>query len=213
MTPSSAPLAAVTLEGRRVRLVPLAEAHVPELCAVGLDPELWRLTVSRVASEADMRRYVAEALAARDCGTALPFATTLADGGRVVGSTRFANYAPAHRRIEIGWTWIARPWQRSAVNTEAKLLMLAHAFDVLGCARVELKTDALNTCSRAAILRLGAVEEGTLRRHTVTDSGRTRDTVYFSILAEEWPTVRARLAARLDGGAPTHDGHSGAPAR
>ncbi|HEX5580113.1 MAG TPA: GNAT family protein [Gemmatimonadaceae bacterium] len=200
MMPPSHPLAAVTLTGRHVRLVPLGEEHLPALCAVGLDPELWRLTVSRVASEADMGRYVAEALAARDRGTALPFVTTLADDGRVVGSTRLANYAPTHRRVEIGWTWIARPWQRSAVNTEAKLLMLAHAFDTLGCERVELKTDALNERSRAAILRLGATEEGTLRRHTVTEGGRVRDTVYFSILADEWPAVRERLQARLMAG-------------
>ena len=190
-------LAPVTLEGRHVRLVPLSAEHLPALCAVGLDPELWRLTASQVHDEADLRRYVDEALAARDRGTALPFATTLAADGTVIGSTRLANYESAHRRVEIGWTWIGRPWQRTAVNTEAKLLMLAHAFDALGCRRVELKTDALNERSRAAILRLGATEEGTLRRHIVTASGRVRDTVYLSILAEEWPAVRDRLASRL----------------
>ncbi|HEY0970745.1 MAG TPA: GNAT family protein [Gemmatimonadales bacterium] len=210
---SSPPLASVTLAGRHVRLVPLVEEHVPALCAIGLDPELWRLTVSRVASEADMRRYVAAALVARDRGSALPFVTTLAEDGRVVGSTRFGNYEPAHRRVEIGWTWIAQPWQRSAVNTEAKLLMLAHAFHSLGCERVELKTDALNARSRAAILRLGATEEGTLRRHTISDSGRVRDTVYFSILADEWPAVRARLEARLREGTSVDDGVPGSGVR
>jgi RimJ/RimL family protein N-acetyltransferase len=194
------PLTPVELAGRHVRLVPLAGSHVEPLAAVGLDGELWRWTTSHVATVDDMRRYVAQALAEAAAGAALPFATTLAADGTVVGSTRLANYAAAHRRIEIGWTWVARPWQRSAVNTEAKLLMLGHAFDVLGCRRVELKTDALNARSRAAILRVGAVEEGTLRRHMVTESGRVRDTVYFSVLAEEWPSARARLEERLAGG-------------
>lgn len=199
MEPSPA-LVPVALTGRHVRLVPLDETHVPALAAVGLDPDLWRLTVSDVRDEAGLRRWVADALAARDRGTALPFVTTLLADGTVVGSTRLASYEPRHRRVEIGWTWVATPYQRSAVNTEAKLLLLAHAFDVLGCNRVELKTDALNVRSRQAILRLGATEEGTLRRHTITESGRVRDTVYFSILADEWPRVRARLE-RLAGGA------------
>lgn len=185
------------LIGRFVRLEPLSLAHVPALCEVGLDPELWRVTTSHVATPEDMHRYVATALAERDAGTALPYAQVEAASGRVVGSTRLANWAPAHRRIEIGWTWLARPWQRTALNTEAKLLLMTHAFDVLGCQRVELKTDALNARSRAAILRLGAVEEGTLRRHAITEQGRTRDTVYFSVLADEWPRVRAGLEARL----------------
>ena len=185
------------LGGRHVRLEPLSQAHVPGLCEVGLDPELWRITVSHVATPADMRRYVEAALADRDAGTALPYAQVEVATGRVVGSTRLANWAPAHRRIEIGWTWIAPPWQRTAINTEAKLLLLTHAFETLCCQRVELKTDAINARSRSAILRLGAVEEGTLRRHTVTDLGRTRDTVFFSVLSDEWPRVKAGLAARL----------------
>ena len=187
-----------TLAGRHVRLEPLSLAHLPGLCEVGLDPELWRITVSHVATPADMRRYVEAALADRDAGTALPYAQVEVATGRVVGSTRLANWAPAHRRIEIGWTWIAPPWQRTAINTEAKLLLMTHAFETLGCQRVELKTDAINDRSRAAILRLGAVEEGTLRRHTVTDLGRTRDTVFFSVLADEWPRVKAGLESRLE---------------
>ena len=195
MTPPAA------LVGRWVALEPLALAHVDALCEVGLDPELWRWTASLVRSAEDMRRWVAQALAWRDAGTALPFAIVERASGRVVGSTRLANVEPAHRRAEIGWTWVAAGWQRTAVNTEAKLLLLAHAFDAMGCLRVELKTDALNARSRSAIARLGAVEEGTLRRHMITESGRVRDTVYFSIVAEEWPAVRAGLAARLEGGA------------
>ena len=194
------PLGPVELAGHHVRLLPLTADHVAPLAAIGLDEELWRWTTSHVGTPADMRRYVDQALREERAGTALPFLTTLAADGTVVGSTRLANYATAHRRIEIGWTWVARPWQRTAVNTEAKYLMLRHAFERLGCTRIELKTDALNARSRAAILRLGAREEGTLRRHTVTESGRVRNTVYFSILDDEWPAVRAGLEARLAAG-------------
>lgn len=186
-----------TLDGRVVRLEPLSLAHLDGLCAVGLDPELWRWTTSQVVTRDDMRDYIATALQWRDEGTAIPFATVERATGRVVGSTRLANIDRANRRAEIGWTWIARPWQRTAVNTEAKLLMLRHAFESLGCIRVELKTDALNDRSRAAIRRLGAVEEGTLRHHMITATGRLRDSVYYSILAGEWPAVRARLEAHL----------------
>jgi RimJ/RimL family protein N-acetyltransferase len=196
----SAPAAPVVLTGRFVRLEPLALAHVAALCEVGLDPELWRLTVSHVGSAADMRRYVEAALADAARGVALPFAQIDVSSGRVAGSTRLGNWAPEHRRIEIGWSWVAPAWQRTALNTEAKLLLLTHAFESLGCERVELKTDALNARSRRAILRIGATEEGTLRHHMITDAGRVRDTVYFSILAAEWPRVRAGLLARLGAG-------------
>lgn len=196
----SAPLTPVTLAGTHVRLEPLAESHVDALTDIGLDAALWRWTLSHVATRDDMRRYVEQALAERAGGTAMPFVHVEQATGRVAGSTRLANYAPEHGRVEIGWTWLAAPWQRSALNTEAKRLMLAHAFEALGVGRAELKTDALNARSRAAIARLGAVEEGTLRRHAVTESGRVRDTVYFSILADEWPAVRARLDARLAAG-------------
>lgn len=206
MTPELRP---VTLRGGVVTLVPLAEHHVEPLAAVGLHESLWRLATTRVETVDDMRRYVLAALAAGDAGTALPFAITLAADGTVVGSTRLANYAPEHDRVEIGWSWIAPPWQRSAVNTESKLLLLGHAFGSIGCRRVELKTDALNHRSRAAILRLGAHEEGTLRSHMVVPGGRSRDTVYFSILDDEWPDVRRRLAARL--AAPEAPGGPGAP--
>jgi RimJ/RimL family protein N-acetyltransferase len=144
-----------------------------------------------------MRAYVAEALDEQARGASLPFATVVRATGAVVGSTRFGNLAPAHRRAEIGWTWLAAPWQRTAANTEAKLLQLGHAFEAWGCERVEFKTDALNERSRAALARLGAVEEGTLRHHLVTERGRLRDSVYYSVLAAEWPAVRDRLRARL----------------
>ena len=191
----------VTLEGAHVRLEPLTRAHLDALAEVVLDPDLWIWTASTVRTRDDLAAYVETALAGQADGTALPFATVDRASGRVVGSTRFGNYVAAHRRVEIGWTFVAPPWQRTAVNTEAKLLMMAHAFDTLGLTRVEWKTDALNARSRAAILRLGAIEEGTLRSHMVVRDGRLRDTVYFSVTADEWPAVRDRLTARLAQGA------------
>jgi N-acetyltransferase len=201
----------VVLEGQVVRLVPLTPDHSAALCAVGLDPDLWRWTTQVVTTPQQMAAYIEQALSDQTRGTALPFATCLRDS-RVVGSTRFGNIDRANRRVEIGWTWIARPWQRSAVNTEAKYLMLRHAFEQWGCLRVELKTDALNQVSRRAILRLGAKEEGVLRKHMITETGRIRDTVYYSILDSEWPGVRDRLQAMLaqparphSEGSPTSD--------
>ena len=188
----------VTLEGAHVRLVPLAHDHLDALAAVGLDGDLWRLSPAPVRSREDMATYIQTALDGHARGEALPFATVDKASGTVVGSTRFGNIVLAHRRVEIGWTWIARPWQRTAINTEAKLLMLRHAFGPLACGRVELKTDALNERSRNAMLRIGAREEGTLRKHMVTASGRIRDTVYFSITDDEWPDVEAGLLAKLD---------------
>jgi N-acetyltransferase len=187
----------VTLQGRHVRLEPMTIDRVDALAAVGLDPELWTWIPSAVQTPDDMRAYVESALAERDTGRALPFVTIDQASGTVVGSSRFAAIDTANRRVEIGWTWIAKPWQRSYVNTEAKLLMLRHAFEHWGCLRVELKTDRLNARSRAAIARIGATEEGIFRQHMITASGRLRDTVYFSILDGEWPAVRARLEARL----------------
>jgi RimJ/RimL family protein N-acetyltransferase len=183
-----------------VRLEPLSIDHVDALCVVGLDPELWTWIPTAVQTPAEMRAYVESALADRDAGRALPFATIDRATGTVVGSSRFAAIDVANRRVEIGWTWIGTRWQRSYVNTEAKLVMLAHAFEQWGCIRVELKTDGLNARSRAAIARIGAREEGIFRQHMIVASGRLRDTVYFSILDNEWPTVRARLTARLSEG-------------
>jgi RimJ/RimL family protein N-acetyltransferase len=187
----------VTLEGTHVRLEPLAESHHAALCEVGLDPELWHLIPYRVTTAQEMRAYIAAALHEQTAGKSLAFATVERASGKAIGATRFMNIDVANRRVEIGGTWIAPPWQRTAVNTEAKYLMLRHAFEVLGCVRVELKTDALNTRSRNAILRIGAREEGTLRRHTITWTGRIRDTVYFSILDSEWPRVKADLEKKL----------------
>jgi N-acetyltransferase len=187
----------LTLHGRHVRLEPLTRAHLDALVEVGLEEDLWRWTVSQIRTRDDMRTYMEEAFSEQAHGTALPFVTIEQTSNHVAGSTRFANIDREHRRAEIGWTWVASHWQRTAVNTEAKYLMLCHAFETWGCIRVELKTDALNARSRAAILRIGASEEGTFRNHMITESGRFRDTVYFSILDREWPEVRRRLEERL----------------
>lgn len=194
----------LVLEGTRVRLEPLSLAHHAALCEVALDPELWRWSLTDIRTPEDLKRYVEAALREREEGRSLPFATIDRASGRAVGSTRFGNIEPEHRKVEIGWTWIGRPWQRTFVNTEAKYLMLRHAFEVWGCIRVELKTHAKNERSRAAIARIGAQEEGTLRKHAMSDRGVPRDTVFFSILDDEWPGVRARLETRLrEGSTPT----------
>jgi len=197
-------LTPVTLEGRVVRLEPLSLDHLDGLIAVGLEPELWRLTMSRGRTPEEMREYVEQALAEQRAGSAVPFATVEHASGRVIGSTRFGNIAPSHRRVEIGWTWVAPAWQRTAVNTEAKYLMLRHAFEEWGCIRVEIKTSALNERSRRAILRIGAIEEGTLRQHLITPDGTFRDTVYFSVIDREWPAVKTRLENLRDAYSATH---------
>ena len=187
----------VVLEGSIVRLEPLSPAHLSGLTEVGLDAELWRWTTNQVTTPGDVRAYVEAALAAAAEGREVPFATIERASGKVVGSTRYLSLDAHHRRLEIGYTWISPAWQRSAVNTEAKLLMLVHAFNVLGALRVEFKTDLLNERSRAALLAIGATEEGTLRNHMVTDSGRRRHSVYYSVIEEEWPRVRQHLESRL----------------
>lgn len=171
--------------------------HHGALCEVGLDPSLWVWTVGLVKSPQDMREYMIAALDAQAAGTAVPYVTVERASGKVVGSSRFMNIDRANRRVEIGSTWVAPAWQRTVVNSEAKYLMLRHAFETLGCIRVELKTDSLNEQSRRAILRIGAKEEGTFRNHMICYDGRVRHSVYFSITDAEWPTVKAGLAGRL----------------
>ena len=144
-----------------------------------------------------MAAYIDAALAEQARGVSLPFTIVEKSSGKPVGCTRFANIDRVHRRVEIGWTWVAKTWQRTAVNTESKYLLLRHAFETLGCIRVELKTDSLNEKSRAAILRIGAREEGIFRNHMITASGRIRHTVYFSIVDSEWPAAKSRLEQRL----------------
>jgi N-acetyltransferase len=187
----------VVLEGSVVRLEPLEASHLEELCQVALDPRIWAWYVDEPKTRADVERIVQAALTARDAGREMPFITRERASGRLVGSTRYLNLNPRRHAVEIGWTWVLPAWQRTAVNTEAKYLMLRHAFEDLRCIRVELATDSLNQASRNAILRLGAKEEGTWRNAWVTHTGRIRHTVFFSIIDTEWPEAKARLEAFL----------------
>jgi RimJ/RimL family protein N-acetyltransferase len=190
--------APTVLEGELVRLEPLSHGHLAGLVEAGRDPRVWTWMPADGSTPQGMAAIVESAIAARETGTMLPFVTIVRAADRIVGSSRYMNLVPADLRLEIGWTWIDPAYQRTAINTEAKLLMLGHAFDDLGCRRVELKTDALNEQSRAAILGIGATFEGIFRRHMVMAGGRARDTAYYSILDEEWPAVRDLLRARLE---------------
>ena len=189
----------ITLEGSVVRLEPVRREHARLFWEAGKDAldDLFQWIPYRMKSAEDFEQVVDKALAEQERGESVVFATVERSSGQPIGSTRFMNIDRANRRVEIGSTWIAPAWQRTAVNTEAKYLMLRHAFEVWKCIRVELKTDALNHKSRNAILRIGAKEEGTLRRHVITWTGRVRDSVYFSILDSEWPEAKAELEERL----------------
>ena len=189
----------VTLTSPIVRLEPLRPDHAEalSLARVGLDAELWRFIPTPVTSPEEMHAYVATALDEQARGVSLPFAIVDTAGDAVIGSTRYANIDVRNLRLEIGWTWLARSHQRTRANTAAKRLLLGHAFEALGANRVEFKTDMLNEKSRTAIARIGGVQEGIFRQHVVCASGRIRDTVYFSILATEWPAVARRLDERL----------------
>jgi RimJ/RimL family protein N-acetyltransferase len=187
----------VILEGQHVRLEPLSQAHEESLIAAAVDGELWNSTVTTVPSRATMAAYLASALDAQDQGRELPFVIIRKPSGQVVGSTRFCCIERDHRRVEIGYTWLAANAQRTGVNTEAKLLLLTHAFERLRCIRVEFITDVLNEQSRTAILRLGAKQEGVLRNHMIMPNGRLRDSVCFSIIESEWPEVKTRLESKI----------------
>lgn len=178
-------------------LEPLLEAHAEALFAAVDDADLFQYLPDPLRNAADHRAFVTQALAENGLGRALPFVIRLLASGEIVGTTRFGALERTHRRAEIGWTWIARRVQRTAVNTEAKRLLLGHGFEVLKLNRIEFKTDALNLKSRAAIVHLGAAQEGVFRQHMLMPDGRIRDTVYFSILRDEWMTVRRTLDTRL----------------
>jgi len=195
-TPAISPF---SLEGRHVRLEPLRPEHASVLWEIAKDhlADLFQWIPYRLQSLEDFEKFNRQVLDEQARGLTVPFATVERASNVVVGTTRFMNMDLANRKVEIGSTWIAPRWQRTAVNTEAKYLMLCHAFEVWKCLRVELKTDALNQRSRQAILRLGAKQEGTLRKHMLTYDGRQRDSVYFSILDTEWPQVKIRLVSKL----------------
>ncbi|WP_405487309.1 GNAT family N-acetyltransferase [Streptomyces sp. NBC_00096] len=189
----------ITLTGRHVRLEPLTRSHLPDLYAAGGgDDEVWQWQGGPTPhSQEELGAKLDSVLADAERGTYLPFAVIHLESGRAVGWTTYLDISPANERLEIGWTWYGRAYWRTAVNTEAKLLLLTHAFEDLGMGRVQLKTDHLNTRSQAAIARLGAQREGVLRRHRRRPDGTWRDSVYFSLLADEWPRAKALLAARL----------------
>ncbi|GGV39964.1 GCN5 family N-acetyltransferase [Kitasatospora herbaricolor] len=187
----------VVLTGRHVRLEPLGHGHHDGLCEAVRDGDLWNLQVTLVPHPDDVGAFIDQALAAHRAGDQLAFATIDSATGKVAGSTRLMAVNLPFRRLEIGFTFLGRSWQRTAVNTEAKLLMLTHAFEELGLNRVEFLTDFRNSASRAAIARLGATQEGVLRSHMVMRDGWVRDSVLFSITAAEWPDSKRRLTAAL----------------
>ena len=206
--PSQTWVEPVIIEGTRVRLEPLRRDHLADLKLVAFDTPLWQWTIMGPQDEAGLERWLETALANAEAGAERPFATIDLASGRAVGSSRYMSIAPEHRRLEIGWTWIGSAFQRTGANREAKLLQLTHAFETLGANRVEFKTHARNERSRNALAGIGATFEGIFRRHVIMPDGSLRDTAWFSVIADEWPTVKARLQAgaapqaeeRTDGG-------------
>jgi len=199
LIPPASPKPALTLQGNSVRLEPIRRDHSQLFWQAAKDDleDIFRWIPYSMRTPEDFDKVVDKAFEEQERGESIVFATVEAVSGQVIGSTRYMNIDRNNHRVEIGSTWIAPRWQRTAINTEAKYLMLRNAFENWDCVRVELKTDALNQKSRNAILRIGAQEEGTLRKHLLTHTGRVRDTVYFSILDTEWPQVKQRLEAKL----------------
>ncbi|HST20082.1 MAG TPA: GNAT family protein [Blastocatellia bacterium] len=187
----------ITLEGAHIRLAPLSMAHHAQLCEIGLDERLWRSTTIQLQTSEDMFKYIQTALQNQAEGNALPFVIIEKDSDKLVGTTRYHSINRAHRRLEIGFTWIAVEWQRTRVNTEAKYLMLKHAFEQCKCVRVEFKADSRNQRSSRALIRIGAKQEGVLRKYMVSDHKGTRDLALFSIIDTEWPEVKANLERKL----------------
>jgi RimJ/RimL family protein N-acetyltransferase len=194
----SIPLEPVTLEGRLVRLEPMSLAHLDGLAEVGLDPVIWRWTIARPTDRPGLEAWMTTAIANREAGIELPFVTVDVSTGAPIGSSRYLNIVPEHRRLEIGWTWVTPIWQRRGANREAKLLMIEHAIERLGCHRVEFKTDSRNENSRAALLGIGASFEGIFRNHMVMPDGPLRHSAYYSVIDDEWPEVKAALRASVE---------------
>lgn len=188
----------VTLTGKYVRLEPMTEAHIAALAEIGAGKEFWDFMVyGRMEDENDMAGWVREILVRAEKGTDLPFVAIHLESGRVAGATRYLNIMPNDRGLEVGGTWYGLDFQRTVVNTECKYLLLTHAFESLGCIRVQIKTDSLNLRSQKAIERIGAVKEGVLRNHMVLPNGRIRHSVFYSILDTEWPDVKKKLEEML----------------
>lgn len=188
----------VVLTGKHVRLEPLSAAHIPGLAVVGADPSIWQfMPYGDMSAPGKMEEWVREILSRREAGTDQPFSVIHLASGQVAGATRYMDIRPAHRGLEIGGTWYGAAFRRTPVNTEAKYLLLRHAFETLGVIRVQFKADARNERSQAALERIGAQREGLLRNHMILPNGVIRSSVYFSILADEWPAVKARLEGLL----------------
>ena len=187
----------VRLEGHGVRLEPLTHEHRDALVAAASDGQLWELWVTSVPRPEEAEAYIEQALAGQRAGHMLPFAVRELADGTIVGSTRFHDVEPAIERVHIGYSWYAQRWQRTHVNTSCKLLLLQHAFDAWGCRAVGLRTDRFNLASQRAIERLGAHRDGVIRHHMSRRDGSVRDTVFYSILAHEWPDVRKHLELQL----------------
>jgi RimJ/RimL family protein N-acetyltransferase len=189
--------APVTLEGNGIRLEPLTAAHQDALAVAAGDGRLWELWFTSVPEPAQTAKYIADALDGQRAGHMLPWVVRELGGGQVVGTTRYHDIVPAIDRVEIGYTWYAARWQRSHVNTTCKLLLLAHAFEVVGCRVVGLRTDNFNFASQRAIEALGARKDGVIRHHQARRDGSARDSVMYSVLAAEWPDVKRHLGTRL----------------
>lgn len=190
-------VAPVTLEGNLVRLEPLAMDHLPALIEAAKDPQIWQWWTDRMETEDDMRKYIQSGIDGASAGTVMPWATRAKNDDRLIGATRFADIQPRHRSLEIGWTWMNPAYQRTGINVEAKYLQLRHAFEVMGARRVAFKTHHENLKSQTAILALGAKSEGVFRNHYVMHDGSPRHSHWYSIIAEEWPEVKANLERRM----------------
>lgn len=190
-------VAPVTLEGKLVRLEPLSMDHLPALAAISLNPQIWRWMADRMESEDHLRRYIETAVDLATAGAVMPWATRSMKDNRIIGSTRFADIQPAHRTLEIGWTWMHPDYQRSGINVEAKYMQLRHAFEMMGARRVAFKTHHQNLKSQTAIQALGAKHEGVFRNHVIMPDGSPRHSYWYSIIDKEWPEVKARLEARM----------------
>ncbi len=187
----------IELVGQKVIIRPMEYDELFELYEAGNNAEIWAYMPMRMQSLDDMKRLIDDALQAREQGTEFPFVIIAKDSQKIVGSTRFLDISPANRSLEIGWTWLSPAVWRTSINTETKYLLLRHCFEMLGTIRVQIKTDGRNVRSQKAIERLGAVKEGVLRRHRVMHDGFVRDSVYYSILDQEWQAVKVRLESMM----------------
>jgi len=189
----------IILQGKHVRLEPMTETHIPALAEIGVGQPFWDFMVyGRMETADDMRGWVQDILSRAEKGKDLPFVAIQLESGRVAGATRYMNIMPNDRGLEIGGTWYGPEFQRTVVNTECKYLLLSHAFETLGCIRVQLKTDLRNQRSQKAIERIGAVKEGVLRNHMILPNGHYRHSVYYSILDTEWPEVKRRIEGMIE---------------